>query len=178
MSQFNEHVMSKIKRCQVPPFRLARRPRYLTPCERNRFSRTYYQLWGLMQLSQASRSERLSKTTLRQLYNLYDIASIKVPIGDEVCERAKSWSSHFDASAQRERVRAEIWTMLENKCQHFHRCKPEDVWDYGVLDHGFDNHVVILDCYQDELKRTCYGFAIQDTKFTPEFVLKYLWDDE
>lgn len=59
------------------------RPLHLTPTERHRFTRSYYQLWSLFLLDRPSRQQRYRSMLLKHLYIVYEMIDLDQPIGDE-----------------------------------------------------------------------------------------------
>ncbi|PYI02675.1 hypothetical protein BO78DRAFT_453397 [Aspergillus sclerotiicarbonarius CBS 121057] len=59
------------------------RPLYLTPTERHRFTRSYYQVWSLLLLDRLSRQQRYRSLLLKHLYLIYEMGDLDQPIGDD-----------------------------------------------------------------------------------------------
>lgn len=49
-----------------------------------RFIRTYYQLWSLTYLTPATRKKRFSKMSIKRLFFLLEITTLKQSLGDEI----------------------------------------------------------------------------------------------
>ncbi|PWY66363.1 hypothetical protein BO94DRAFT_504324 [Aspergillus sclerotioniger CBS 115572] len=60
------------------------RPLHLTPTERHRFIRSYYQVWSLLLLDRPSREHRLRTTLLKDLYLIYEMCDFWEPFDDEM----------------------------------------------------------------------------------------------
>ncbi len=155
-----------------------RHPPSLTQAERLRFTRYYYQLWGIMQLDPAKWQSRLESMTLKQLYLLHEISKLWQSIGREEVgpvHRAPHLVFYY-ISNTRVALKERIWQQLEHIYRRIHNRGPELVCAYD-LEEGAYGFVVMWDHWQGALKQVVCGLPPVDPCTRPAFVKQYLWGD-
>lgn len=160
-----------------------RHPSHLTPTERRRFIRSYYQFWGLMKLSSTALQKRLESQTLKRLYHLYEASRLTQDMGEEeMASRsqdhdvgpASTTTIHHRRSRERVALEKKIWKHLEYAFHEIHHENAEYVWEYAK-EEGFLSSLVVWDHWQPSLREICcQGFT---TGQQIDFQQRYLWSD-
>ncbi|KAJ5587658.1 uncharacterized protein N7459_003423 [Penicillium hispanicum] len=188
--QFENEVVCNVK---APGYDLAkfygagarRHPPRLTGTERRRFIRSYYQTWGLLRSDSAGVQRILESTTLKQLYQLYEMCELLQNIGrDEVLPSLQNTGAAPTSGVMltlqrpkaRKTVQSQIWKRLQHVSKRVRNEHAEDVTLYAKED-GFLFFVVIWDHWQPTLKEMVCGRQLTDPSPDVELEKTYLWDD-
>lgn len=159
----------------------------LTPTERPRFIRSYYQLWGMMKLSDpAERQSRLESMTLKQLYRLHETSQIPGSIGKEEelnpppqipIENPHSVLEMQSAmSKDRKALTQMIWKHIQDIYPSTHNDEEAPDLSCDGLEDGYFEFVVMWDHYQPILKEVVCGYSTKETPRMRRFNWE-LWDD-
>ena len=150
-------------------------PPHLTWSERRRFTRTYYQLWGLMRLSATEWQLRLENMRLKQLYLLREMCRLTQSIGREEVvpppeypNAAPGSINAINSGRSQERIALSemIWEQIE-RTQSIHDQPAEYPW--ALTKHeGYLWFIVMWDHWQSSL---------EDIICVPRSGKQYLWDD-
>jgi len=156
-----------------------RYPPYLTPSERARFIRGYYQVWGMMKIEPSSWPSRLACLKLKDLFRLYEMTKLNQSIGGE--ETIFSFQNpnpgsirtiRRGASQKRLALEKEIW---QDICQVYQEIfdtesEPDFPWILeGKEIGGYMNFIVIWDHWEFNLKcMSCRTRPKNNVKFKRE----------
>lgn len=158
----------------------SRRPKYLTPTERHRFTRTYYQLWGMMRLDPSQWQTTLDSLTLKAAYLLRELCCLNSNIGSEeegsTSIRTGCWP--YPSS----RKRAELKHFIDAHIDRFQAGRGEGSVEWPWVywrDCGIWDFVVIWDHWQETQKWICTGRKEGENvgSVDEEFEKRVLWDD-
>ncbi|KAJ5433326.1 uncharacterized protein N7458_012482 [Penicillium daleae] len=119
------------------------RPLHLTPTERHRFTRSYYQVWSIFLLDRPSRQQRYRSMLLKHLYMLYEMIYLDQPIGD------KTESLSFNE--KRTELLQEVDKLLRSLYHHFHGNEFINFSGYSISMRT-QGHAAIWDHCQPDLK--------------------------
>ncbi|GFN21568.1 hypothetical protein AtubIFM56815_004141 [Aspergillus tubingensis] len=132
------------------------RPLHLTPTERHRFTRSYYQVWSLLLLDQSSRQQRYRTMLLKHLYMIYEMVDLDQPIGDE--------SEYSPADEKRCALSEEVSEYLRFL---YHGIHGVDYIDFSgqSVSMRTQGHAAIWDHCQPDLKKiVCYQWRDPEKK--------------
>ncbi|PYH65916.1 uncharacterized protein BO88DRAFT_347790 [Aspergillus vadensis CBS 113365] len=136
------------------------RPLHLTPTERHRFSRSYYQVWDLLLLDQPSRHQRYRTMLLKHLYMMYEMVDLDQPIGDD--------SEYFPADEKRCALAEEVSDYLRFLYPDIHGVDYIDFSGQSVSMRT-QGHAAIWDHCQPDLKKiVCYQWRDPEKKQVKE----------
>jgi hypothetical protein len=145
-------------------------PPTLTRTERPRCIRLYYQLWSLTRLCASEQVLRLKGTTLKRLFQLFEMSMLDENIGCEEDEdETLRWTRRQELQDQiRERI-----DQIAESVQH----RVEHIISYGQTE-GFSFYVSMWDHWKPALFEVCCGWKrLQRKASDPEFERRVLWDD-
>ncbi|GKZ57414.1 hypothetical protein AnigIFM60653_001747 [Aspergillus niger] len=147
------------------------RPLSLTPTERHRFTRSYYQVWSLLLLNQRSRQKRYQNMLLKHLYMIYEMTDLDQPIGDE--------SRSFPADEKRCELLQEVSEYLRDLYHNIHGVDYIDFSGQSVSMRT-QGHAAIWDhCQPDFKKIVCYQWRDPEKKpVQEEEVWEHTTDEE
>ena len=160
-------------------------PPSLTRTERLRFTRSYYQFWGMMELDSSKWPSRLdSITSLKQLYLLHEIYELRQRIGIERrpdprlsgAELGDVSNTRKKRSSRRWVIRNRIWKQIKHIFQHFHDREPDPVWN-GDKSEVLSGFVVMWDHWQPPREYISWGRRPIDPSTRASFEEQYLWED-
>ena len=164
-----------------------RHPPSLTRTERLRFTRSYYQLWGLMKLDPAKWQSRFESMTLKKLYEVHEISKIWQSIGREEVRPAHRFPdarpgsfSAINTARSKERVALseKIWQYIEQIFQRFYNREADTVWMPDDLYEGTHGFIVMWDHWQPSQKfLLCGRRRIDPSTPRPPFEKQYIWED-
>ena len=176
-----------MEKCYGPGAR--KHPPNLTRRERRRFTRSYYQLWGLMKMDPDKWQSRLESMILKQLYEVYEISHIWQSIGREEVRpyRVFAYAQPGSVSAinqQRSKERVDlgerIWQYIEQIFQRFYHKEADNFWVVDVPYEGAHGFLVMWDHWQPSQKFfLCGGQQTVPPTKRPSFEeqKQYLWED-
>ncbi|KAL8784278.1 MAG: hypothetical protein Q9195_009114 [Heterodermia aff. obscurata] len=162
-------------------------PPYLTTTERSRFTRSYYQLWGLAKIEDpAELNTRFESMTVQHLLHLLGIASPRgLPrweewILDSQCENIDTNSHYpFEISASRRRL-------LEMSSAEILRRSPRDdnvdspingrLIGCFAFGEGYYDYLILCDQSQSVIKNAVCGKVAKKANFK-KYTQCELWDD-
>jgi hypothetical protein len=143
-------------------------PPRLTPTERPRFVRSYYELWGLLLATEPEWDAKISAMRLKHLYSLREMCKINGSGPEEIDLRATPNSQYtyfvpvsretsdpltddagFATSHRREILLRRITSWIRILYQKEHGRFPWNVWWMGQVD---EDSGVIWDHWYDELQ--------------------------
>lgn len=175
-----------------PAYDTDQHPPHLTRTERRRFTRSYYELWGLMKVNElAVRQSRLGSMTLKQLFHLHEMACLPDSIGrGEEAISASQFSctdpdSYFKNRQGRSPERIKLDTLI---VEHLERIifllhgeqGGRDIdgtpwlWAVHAPDEAYMDFLFIWDSWQEHLKQIVFdpiGWSYRGPR-NPE-----IWDD-
>ncbi|KAJ5745256.1 hypothetical protein N7520_010438 [Penicillium odoratum] len=145
------------------------RPLHLTPTERHRFTRSYYQVWSLFLLNRPSRQQRYRSLLLKHLYMVYEMIDLDQPIGDEPPPPIEK--------------RRELFEEVDVYLRHiYYQIHGQDYIDFSGLSVSMrtQGHAAIWDHYQPDLKKVvCYQWRDpQEKPIKDEEVWEHTTDEE
>ncbi|KAJ5570015.1 uncharacterized protein N7459_009445 [Penicillium hispanicum] len=145
------------------------RPLHLTPTERHRFTRSYYQVWSLFLLDRPSRQQRYRSMLLKHLYVVFEMIDLDQPIADEASPPTE----------KRGELLREVDVYL---CYLYHRIHRQDYINFSgqSISMRTQGHAAIWDhCQPDFKKVVCYPWRNPDKlPIQDEEVWEYTTDEE
>lgn len=152
-------------------------PPYLTRTERRRFIRSYYQLWGLLELDNLQqRQSRLHSVSLKQLLYLCEMSWLPNGMGP-----GEDVDSQRRPAIYQERVQARQelskW-ILEHTESTYRRIHGQDmglIW-VNAMDEGYGDFLLMWDHWQKSLKEVVCGRRTREPPYKREMYLE-LWED-
>lgn len=160
-------------------------PPTMTPTERTRFVQNYYMLWGLMNLNPSEWKVRLEAMTSQELYYLHEMTKLTQSIGKEeivppplFTDQPPNSIHAINSGRSEKRIAVEetVWQQVERSSQRIfgeEAVHPEVYTKYE----GFMWFVVIWDHWQPSLKDAVLHTSRSAKRRSPEFVKRYLWND-
>lgn len=152
----------------------------LTRTERPRFIRSYYRLWGMMEVGSAEWQPRLEAMRLKQLYHLCEMTNLTQRIeGEDVvlepqlpdADPDSYHAINLDQSKKRIALGEQTWEHIERSYQRVYHMDAEWPWKYSK-DDGVLWLILMWDHWQGELRKVvCRPFT------EPSCEKGYLWDD-
>lgn len=150
----------------------------MTPTERLRFARAYFQLRSLLCLSEADADQRLQcLTSARQLYVLYEICLLPPGIDSTAPLDRARWRQARSLHIRR-RLREAVWRRIEQSYQQaYGGGTPEDV-EYWAHEDGYGGFVALWDHWQENLKQVICGLRPVPLGQAAGYDHLELWDSE
>ncbi len=152
-------------------------PPYLTRTERRRFIRSYYQLWGLLELDNLQqRQSRLHSVSLKQLLYLCEMSWLPNGMGP-----GEDVDSEWRAAIYQERIQARqalskwILEHTESTYRRIHGQDMELIW-VNAMDEGYGDFLLMWDHWQNSLKEVVCGTRSKEPPYKREMHLE-LWED-
>lgn len=161
-------------------------PPYLTRTERPRFIRSYYQLWGLLEIEDpVERQVRLQSMSLKQLLYLCEISWLPDGMGpgEEVTSshRGPAVDPELESATYQQRIQARealskvIRELTELTYRRIHGQDMELIWVIAI-DEGYDNFLVMWDHWRSSLQEVVCGRRSKEPPYKKHFHWE-LWED-
>lgn len=160
-----------------------RHPSYLTPTERSRFIRSYYQIWGLLQTNPQNWPKKLEAIRLKDLYLRFEMSKLNQSFGleEEIPPfpdpQPRPGSFHAinrRFSKKREALSEMIWRDIEET--HL-KGEASDLWVVYVKTEGYLNFLVIWDHWQYNLKSIACTQGSRDENPEVGSAKESFWED-
>ena len=150
-------------------------PPSLTRTERSRFTRSYYQFWGMMELDRHEWPSRLeSMTSLKQLYLLHEIYGLRQRIGIEVRPDPER-NTRKIRSSRRQVIEGRVWKQIRHIFQLFDNQEPEPGWNGEQYERAF--RFIMWDHWQPPWDYIPCDRRPIDPSTRLSFEEQYLWED-
>ncbi|KAL9033241.1 MAG: hypothetical protein Q9180_006051, partial [Flavoplaca navasiana] len=152
-------------------------PPYLTRTERRRFIRSYYQLWGLLELDNLQqRRSRLQSISLKQLFYLCEMSWLPNGMGPGEDVDSESGAAIYQQRVQaRQALSKWILEYTESMYRRLHGQDMELIWVIA-MDEGYCDSLILWDHWQNSLKEVVCGRRTKEPPYKREMHWE-LWKD-